>query len=92
MAAGTEAVEVILMGTMIIPEAIPATTPAMITPKATPTGMKTLGLDVDCFEFKAPHSVEVVCETSVLGFSSLGAERSPSTQKFYRLNLDKPCV
>lgn len=52
VAAGTEAVEVILMGTMIIPEAIPATTPAMITPKATPTGMKTLGLDVDCFEFQ----------------------------------------
>ncbi len=46
--AGTEeVVEVILMGTMIIPEANPATIPARTTPKATPTGMKTLGLDVD---------------------------------------------
>ena len=45
--AGTEVVEVILMGTMIIPEANPTTIPARTTPKATPTGMKTLGLDVD---------------------------------------------
>ena len=41
--ADTEAVEVILMGTMIIPETTQATT----TPKTIPTGMKTLGLEVD---------------------------------------------
>ncbi len=47
-AAGTEAaeVEVIQTGTMTIPEATLAATPAKTTPKTIPTGMKTLGLEV----------------------------------------------
>ncbi len=47
-AAGTEAVEAedIQMGTMTIPEATLVATLAKITPKAIPTGMTTLGLEV----------------------------------------------
>lgn len=64
VAMEVEAVEVegIQMGTKIIPEAIPAASLAKTTPKATPTGMKTSGLDVDESNAKALFFVEPTCQ------------------------------
>ena len=86
MAVGTEAVEVILMGTMITLEATQTVTPAMTTPKATPTGMKTLGLDVDDYSATLLLSLlSLACQISIVDSSS-------SSEKSSKCLVDLSCL